>query len=289
MGVCCFCWPSKDPELAPPPYYVSDLYPSERLVFGYRREDTLGAHKKIVVAVSETVKTITVVGKPSAVMSIAIQLRRKTFKHCGNLIAVFNQYLKPCRTCMYPRASEEHVPLSSNQGAAASFSGRLLVDTNLDISNPDTYIPPPAPNPSNDTLDATQIPPVAQEIRGDKNNASLHATNSNSTQKPVTGDNLETSTKLEELKEPELKVQTDLELDSAKGSEIEPPQLEEVEPIKLVEEEEDDCPICLEEYDDENPKLTTECDHHYHLACILEWMERRETCPMCEQVMVLNP
>ncbi|KAK7273995.1 hypothetical protein RIF29_15064 [Crotalaria pallida] len=54
----------------------------------------------------------------------------------------------------------------------------------------------------------------------------------------ITGDNLETSTKLdelklEELKEPELKVQTDLELDSAKDSKIEPPQLEAVEPIKL--------------------------------------------------------
>lgn len=38
------------------------------------------------------------------------------------------------------------------------------------------------------------------------------------------------------------------------------------------------------EYDTENPKLTTKCEHHFHLACILEWMERSEACPVCDQV-----
>ncbi|XP_027341668.1 probable E3 ubiquitin-protein ligase RHB1A isoform X2 [Abrus precatorius] len=184
----------------------------------------------------------------------------------------------------YPRASDEHVPLSSHPGAASAFSGRLLVDTNLDTSSPDTYRPPPAPIPFNVT---TQTPPLAQEIRGDKNNTSLHSTNSNSNsiQEPVAGDNHGTSVKLEDLKESGCKVQTDLEIDSAKDSEIELPKLGES--INL--EEEDACPICLEEYDAENPKLATKCDHHFHLACILEWMERSETCPVCDQDLVFNP
>ncbi|MED6123533.1 hypothetical protein PIB30_050048 [Stylosanthes scabra] len=186
----------------------------------------------------------------------------------------------------YPRASEEHVPLSSHQGAASAFSGRLLVDTNLDTSSPDTYRPPPAPIPFNVPLGTTQIPPVAQEIVGDKSNASLQSTNSNSIQEPVAGDNHGTSVKLEELKESEGGAQTDLELESTKDSEIELPKL--AEPINLAEEE-DSCPICLEEYDKENPKLNTKCDHHFHLACILEWMERSETCPVCDQEMVFNP
>lgn len=38
------------------------------------------------------------------------------------------------------------------------------------------------------------------------------------------------------------------------------------------------------EYDTENPKMTTKCDHHFHLACILEWMERSDTCPVCDKV-----
>ncbi|KAL1355790.1 hypothetical protein AAHE18_05G138000 [Arachis hypogaea] len=116
----------------------------------------------------------------------------------------------------YPRVSEEHVPLSSNHGAASVFAG-------------------------------------------------------------AAGANHEASAKLEELKESAgLKVQTDLELRKL------------VEPI-ILEEEEDVCPICLEEYDAENPKLTTKCDHYFHLACILEWMERSETCPVCDQDMVLDP
>ncbi|MBA0741347.1 hypothetical protein Gogos_014509, partial [Gossypium gossypioides] len=38
------------------------------------------------------------------------------------------------------------------------------------------------------------------------------------------------------------------------------------------------------EYDAENPELLTKCEHHFHLSCILEWMERSDTCPICDQV-----
>lgn len=181
----------------------------------------------------------------------------------------------------YPRASEEHVPLSSQPGAPSG--GRLLVDTNLDTSSPDTYRPPPAPLPFNLTSGVTQTAPVTQEISCDKNNTSSLSTNSNSVQEP-SGDNHGTSPKSEELKESECKGQTDIEQDTAKDSEIELSKLGE--PINLVEE--DTCPICLEEYDAENPKLTTQCGHDFHLACILEWMERSETCPVCDQVTVFS-
>ncbi|KAL1190756.1 E3 ubiquitin-protein ligase AIRP1 [Cardamine amara subsp. amara] len=50
----------------------------------------------------------------------------------------------------------------------------------------------------------------------------------------------------------------------------------------------DECPICLEEYDIENPKLLTKCGHDFHLACILEWMERSEACPVCDKELVLT-
>ncbi|XP_071703614.1 E3 ubiquitin-protein ligase At3g02290-like [Rutidosis leptorrhynchoides] len=48
---------------------------------------------------------------------------------------------------------------------------------------------------------------------------------------------------------------------------------------------EDVCPTCLEEYSLENPKIVTQCSHHFHLGCIYEWMERSDTCPMCGKVM----
>ncbi|CAD6213587.1 unnamed protein product [Miscanthus lutarioriparius] len=51
---------------------------------------------------------------------------------------------------------------------------------------------------------------------------------------------------------------------------------------------EDDCPICLEEYDDENPKIALQCNHNFHLSCIYEWMERSEACPVCAKIMLFN-
>ncbi|XP_026662324.2 E3 ubiquitin-protein ligase AIRP1-like [Phoenix dactylifera] len=49
-----------------------------------------------------------------------------------------------------------------------------------------------------------------------------------------------------------------------------------------------ECPICLEEYDIENPKLILNCRHHYHMQCILQWMERSATCPTCNRVMTFD-
>lgn len=51
---------------------------------------------------------------------------------------------------------------------------------------------------------------------------------------------------------------------------------------------EDDCPICLEEYDFENPKIALQCNHSFHLGCIYEWMERSQACPVCAKVMLFN-
>ncbi|KAJ6369835.1 hypothetical protein OIU76_028146 [Salix suchowensis] len=52
-------------------------------------------------------------------------------------------------------------------------------------------------------------------------------------------------------------------------------------------EEEDACPTCLDEYTPENPKIMTECSHHFHLGCIYEWMERSDSCPVCGKVTII--
>ena len=84
---------------------------------------------------------------------------------------------------------------------------------------------------------------MPQEICGNKTNASLHSTNSNSVQETIAADDHQTTAKGEELKKSEGPNQTDLEPDSAKDSEIELPK--SAEPIILAGEE-DVCPICLE-------------------------------------------
>ncbi|XP_011627807.1 E3 ubiquitin-protein ligase At3g02290 [Amborella trichopoda] len=53
-------------------------------------------------------------------------------------------------------------------------------------------------------------------------------------------------------------------------------------------DDEDVCPTCLEEYTTENPKITTQCSHHFHLGCIYEWMERSDSCPVCGKEMAFS-
>ncbi|KAF7000084.1 hypothetical protein CFC21_016036 [Triticum aestivum] len=55
-----------------------------------------------------------------------------------------------------------------------------------------------------------------------------------------------------------------------------------------VDCDEDDCPICLEEYDYENPKILLQCNHDFHLGCIYAWMERSQSCPVCTVVMMFK-
>ena len=49
----------------------------------------------------------------------------------------------------------------------------------------------------------------------------------------------------------------------------------------VLEEEPDVCCICLEEYSVDNPMFRGECMHHFHLACLMEWKQRSNCCPIC--------
>ncbi|KAF3782232.1 E3 ubiquitin-protein ligase [Nymphaea thermarum] len=41
-------------------------------------------------------------------------------------------------------------------------------------------------------------------------------------------------------------------------------------------------------YTPEDPKIMTQCSHHFHLGCIYEWMERSDNCPVCGKEMVFS-
>ncbi|KZV31553.1 protein binding protein [Dorcoceras hygrometricum] len=108
------------------------------------------------------------------------------------------------------------------------------------------------------------------------------------------------------------KAETNIEVVPSKESEKEnPDQLKKSAEtfVPSFQEEQDVCPTCLEglakptfvtpliymfvlreksfdffafavECDAENPKILT---HYVHLACIPEWIERSDACPICEQ------
>lgn len=88
-----------------------------------------------------------------------------------------------------------------------------------------------------------------------------------------------------DLEKSDIKTKTDEQLESLEVDEYKSCQKGAPED-KL--DEEDVCPICLEEYDEENPRSMTKCQHHFHLCCILEWMERSDTCPVCDQITMID-
>ncbi|KAG6474483.1 hypothetical protein ZIOFF_068420 [Zingiber officinale] len=167
-----------------------------------------------------------------------------------------------------PRDLEEHEPLSStNHETLPAISSGLLVDTNLDTSTPDTYQAPPAPLPYNVSLESQSTLPGDVEICGNKTDQTP-VVNSQTTGQ--NDDYFETS---------DCKKKTDSDQNSPKNKIGNP---------TTIPDEEDVCPICLEDYDVENPRIMTKCEHHFHMSCILEWMERSDTCALCDQIMMID-
>ncbi|KAF5451636.1 hypothetical protein F2P56_026726 [Juglans regia] len=160
-----------------------------------------------------------------------------------------------------PRGLEEHGSLTSHDGIASALTAGFLVDLGLDASTPDTYRTPPAPLPYDFLLGCPQSPD------------SLFAGT-------IIGSSFGTLTTCEDLEESDCKAQANSFCVSPRK--LEGPNLNETN-VSSVEEE-DVCPICLEEYDSENPNIITRCEHHFHLSCILEWKERSNACPICDQI-----
>lgn len=53
-----------------------------------------------------------------------------------------------------------------------------------------------------------------------------------------------------------------------------------------VDDQPDECPICLDEYSDDNPGQQYLCGHTYHMQCSLAWLERSTQCPMCMRPLI---
>ncbi|KAK4741218.1 hypothetical protein SAY87_024806 [Trapa incisa] len=179
----------------------------------------------------------------------------------------------------FSRISEEQVTPPAHHGATTILFPGNLVDTNLDTSIPDTYRPPPAPIPYNVVLGRPLIPATHG-----KSDETGKIANSVSAGDSVAGDNTQDiSVKCLDLKLSDCKEQYDFDIQ--KGKELERCSPKSAEPAVPPEE----CPTCLEEYDADNPKVITKCEHHFHLACILEWLERSDACPVCGQEMAIGP
>ncbi|KAK3153452.1 hypothetical protein QOZ80_2BG0173080 [Eleusine coracana subsp. coracana] len=114
---------------------------------------------------------------------------------------------------------EEHEPLSSAFDGSSPASAIVAVDTNLDTSTPDTYRAPPAPLPYDVVLTVPENPDW---------------------------DKSDVKSKINHQQE-SINVEESLKVDESCKKGI----------LEEKADEEDVCPICLEEYDEENPRSVT--------------------------------
>lgn len=176
--------------------------------------------------------------------------------------------------------AEEHESLSAAQ--RVSSSAGLLVGASLETSIPDTYRAPPTPLPFDADMRYLRTSRDGSGIRNDKS-CSIQRDSQSPRENTTEGEG-EALAAFENLKSTDFKGQVPDSKPSSPGM-CQPSKLSE---IVSVTDEEDVCPTCLEGYDKENPRILTKCEHHFHLACILEWMERSDNCPVCYQEMIFN-
>ncbi|KAF3791521.1 E3 ubiquitin-protein ligase, partial [Nymphaea thermarum] len=169
-----------------------------------------------------------------------------------------------------PCAPVEQDPFSLRRRFSA-VSTDALVDTHLEASESEIFQAPPPPS--------LRFPNTLQDdLHPSGNTVGRHMLEDQSGRVAVTVAD-------EDLKA-EIKSLDQCFAESPKFSGEKNSKLNE--PISVEKDEEDVCPTCLEEYDKENPKIITNCGHHFHLSCILEWMERSDNCAVCSQPMMFK-
>ncbi|CAH8390383.1 unnamed protein product [Eruca vesicaria subsp. sativa] len=61
--------------------------------------------------------------------------------------------------------------------------------------------------------------------------------------------------------------------------------LYKVKPFQRVTQLEDrKCSICQEEYDGKDEVGKLRCGHRYHIHCVKQWLQRKNSCPVCKTV-----
>ncbi|XP_008438019.1 probable E3 ubiquitin-protein ligase RHB1A isoform X1 [Cucumis melo] len=173
-----------------------------------------------------------------------------------------NSHMNGTPTYYYcPIAMEERMTSEINSGSSSMLLNAGH-DLNLDFSIPNTYRSPPTPLPYDVVLKYPQ------------------QKDPNSAKERICGCSLKTTSAVKSVGELDRKSQDSgpprkLEHSKSKGTSTTTP---------VTEEDQDVCPICLEEYDSVHPEIITKCKHHFHLACLLEWTERSDVCPICDKV-----
>ncbi|KAH9542178.1 hypothetical protein CY35_14G102700 [Sphagnum magellanicum] len=180
---------------------------------------------------------------------------------------------------------------TQNQGVSGPPVAGLIGSINSDVSLPETYRAPPRPLPYDTDPRYSRI--VRDGLISRLNKSHLHAGEGEPLcRSSLVGDGAgEALTPLQrrngaegDCEEQAPSYRPDLSgkcVPSAKG-------FPKVDSVQSLADDEEFCPTCFDGYNEENPKITMECGHHFHLSCIYDWMERSKHCPVCGKEMVFS-
>lgn len=77
---------------------------------------------------------------------------------------------------------------------------------------------------------------------------------------------------------------SDLHVRLSEENNVSPRIVEQIKNNKVdhkVIKKETCCSICLEDFDENKEIVFLDCDHIYHTDCIIEWINKDPTCPLC--------
>jgi len=57
--------------------------------------------------------------------------------------------------------------------------------------------------------------------------------------------------------------------------------IEELEKQRVRSEDEGSCPICLKKFEVGEEKSSLPCKHGFHMDCLLPWLQKTSSCPLC--------
>lgn len=208
----------------------------------------------------------------------------RVFQHCVCLSCCIHWILNMYSAVFY--RVELHGVSSSIQGVASSSSGFLGV-TSPDSSPPDTYRAPPRPLPYDADPRYLRLQRDGLVSRREKTGSHLHGESEPLRRGNSDGDG-EPLTTLQSWNEADYEDQGQGYQPGSPGNGHSLKGMMRIESNLSLLGDEDVCPTCLDGYNTENPKIPTQCGHHFHLGCIYEWMERSKTCPVCDKEMMFS-
>ncbi len=62
-------------------------------------------------------------------------------------------------------------------------------------------------------------------------------------------------------------------------------KIPDIQECILNDKTDNECLICLESFKDKETVIRLKCNHYYHTHCIYTWFEKKQTCPICDEIL----